>query len=51
MKLLTVQVFPTSRHLISRWSKAPCSQTTLVYVPPLMSESKLQAHTEPQTKL
>jgi hypothetical protein len=52
MKLLIMQFFSNhpSLHFCSVriLSSAPCSQTLLVYVSPLMSKNKFHTHTDPQ---
>jgi hypothetical protein len=55
MKLLIMQFFLRSSIfpslLVQIFSSAPCSHTSLVYVPPLTPETELDTHTKLQAKL
>jgi hypothetical protein len=50
-KFLLMQCSPPTRHFVQISSSAPCSQTPLVHVSTLMSETRFHIRTEPQAKL
>jgi hypothetical protein len=46
-----VALLPFRLFTVKTFSAAPCCQTPSVYIPPLMSETRMHTNTKPQAKI